>query len=150
MCVRIFVPLPWCFQETNSGYNTYIPHMAPLKPGYFIRHRQYTFYVYIYLGNSLLDIIVDSSVTSASQYHISVPHISTTLLHTVYSHIVRTYTLAVCCYSIQEVCCQYWPSSGSVEVGELTVELLLEEELQGFVLRTLSVHHSDVSLHFMC
>ena len=68
MCVRIFVPLPWCFQETNSGYDTYISHMAPLKPGYFIRHRQY---VYINLGNSLLDVIVDSCVTSASQYHIS-------------------------------------------------------------------------------
>ena len=68
----------------------------------------------------------------------------------IYGHIVQTHTLAVCCYSIQEVCCQYWPSSGSVEVGEFTVELLQEEELQGFVLRTLSVQHSHVSLHFMC
>ena len=58
------------------------PHdMAPLKPGYFICHKQYTFYVYTYLGNSLLDVIVDSCVTSASQYHISVPQYHSTTYH---------------------------------------------------------------------
>ena len=41
---------------------------------------------------------------------------------------------------IQEVCYQYWPSSGSTVYGEYTVELLKEEKLEGFVLRTLSVH----------
>ena len=46
---------------------------------------------------------------------------------------------------IQEVCYQYWPSSGSQRYGEFTVELLGEERLQGFVLRTLSVQDAKVS-----
>ena len=49
------------------------------------------------------------------------------------------------CIPIQEVCYQYWPSTGSQMFGELTVELLGEERLQGFVLRTLSVEDSKVS-----
>ena len=51
-------------------------------------------------------------------------------------------TSTVSCKSchIQEVCYQYWPGSGSAVYGEYTVELLNEEKLEGFVLRTLSVH----------
>ena len=48
---------------------------------------------------------------------------------------------------IQEVCYQYWPGSGSVVYGEYTVELLNEEKLEGFVLRTLSVHTEVI--HYM-
>ena len=47
---------------------------------------------------------------------------------------------------IQVVCYQYWPSSGSQRYGEFTVELLGEERLQGFVLRTMSVQDAKVSL----
>jgi len=43
------------------------------------------------------------------------------------------------------VCYQYWPSTGSQRFGEFTVELLGEERLQAFVLRTLSVEDSKVS-----
>ena len=49
------------------------------------------------------------------------------------------------CFIIKEVCYQYWPSSGSRRFGEFTVEILGEERLQGFVLRTLSVQHAKVS-----
>ena len=49
------------------------------------------------------------------------------------------------CLHIQEVCYQYWPSTRSQRFGEFTVELLGEERLQGFVLRTLSVKDSKVS-----
>ena len=44
----------------------------------------------------------------------------------------------------QEVCHQYWPTTGIREFGEYTVDLLGEEELEGFVLRTLSVLESRV------
>ena len=50
---------------------------------------------------------------------------------------------------IQEMCYKYWPSSGSQKYGKFTVEVLGEEELQGFVLRTLSVQHSKVSPQLM-
>ena len=46
---------------------------------------------------------------------------------------------------IQEVCYQYWSSSGSQRYGEFTVELLWVERLQGFVLRTMSVQDAKVS-----
>ena len=46
--------------------------------------------------------------------------------------------------SLQEVCYQYWPSSGIVNIGEYTIDLLGEEKMEGFVLRTLSVLHSKV------
>ena len=45
---------------------------------------------------------------------------------------------------LQEVCYQYWPSSGIVNIGEYTIDLLGEEKMKGFVLRTLSVLHSKV------
>ena len=40
---------------------------------------------------------------------------------------------------LQEVCYQYWPTSGVKQIGEFTVDLLGDEKLEGFVLRTLSV-----------
>ena len=45
---------------------------------------------------------------------------------------------------LQEVCYQYWPSSGSHTYGEFTVEILGEEKLQGFVLRTLRILNTKV------
>jgi len=42
----------------------------------------------------------------------------------------------------KEVCHQYWPTTGIRDFGEYTVDLLGEEELEGFVLRTLSVLES--------
>ena len=55
----------------------------------------------------------------------------------------------ILCHLIQEVCYQYWPSSGSQRFGEFTVEILGEEELQGFVLKMLSVQHAKVSPQLM-
>ena len=46
----------------------------------------------------------------------------------------------------QEVCYQYWPSSGNQQCGEYSVDLLGEEELEGRVLRTLNITHSKVEL----
>ena len=56
---------------------------------------------------------------------------------------IQVMTLSI--FIIQEVCYQYWPSSGSQRYGEFTVELLGEERLQGFVLRTVSVQDTKVS-----
>ena len=53
------------------------------------------------------------------------------------------------CFIIKEVCYQYLPSSGSRRFGKFTVEILGEEALQGFVLRTLSVQHAKVSPELM-
>ncbi|CAI8024474.1 Receptor-type tyrosine-protein phosphatase alpha [Geodia barretti] len=39
----------------------------------------------------------------------------------------------------KETCYQYWPSSGSITVGEFTVDLIQEERLSGFTLRNLSI-----------
>ena len=51
---------------------------------------------------------------------------------------------------LQEVCYQYWPSSGSHTYGEFTVEILGEEKQMGFVLRNFNVTHSEVtSLHIL-
>ena len=55
------------------------------------------------------------------------------------------HALVIPCLHIQEVCYKYWPSTGSQRFGEFTVELLGEERLQGFVLRTVSVEDSKVS-----
>jgi len=49
------------------------------------------------------------------------------------------------CFINKEVCYQYWSSSGSQRFGKFTVEILDEEALQGFVLRTLNVQHAKVS-----
>ena len=48
---------------------------------------------------------------------------------------------------LQEVCYQYWPTSGSHTYGEFTVEILGEEKLQGFAMRTFGVFNAKVSLH---
>ena len=44
------------------------------------------------------------------------------------------------------MCYQYWPSSGKQQYGEYSVDLLVEEELEGRVLRTLNITHSKVEL----
>ena len=66
---------------------------------------------------------------------------------------VRTSRLAVLLYfcfdiSSQEVCYQYWPSSGYQAYGEFSVELLGEESLPGFSLRTLGILNSKASLMY--
>ena len=48
----------------------------------------------------------------------------------------------------QEASAQYWPSSGTYQYGEYSVELLGEEPLQGFVIRDLSV--MDIKVHTLC
>ena len=49
-----------------------------------------------------------------------------------------------CVCVFQEVCYQYWPTSGSESFGEYKVELLGEEMMDGSVLKTFSVTHSEV------
>ena len=44
----------------------------------------------------------------------------------------------------QEASAQYWPSSGTYQYGEYTVDLLGEEPLEGFTIRSLSVMDSKV------
>jgi len=44
------------------------------------------------------------------------------------------------------VCYQYWPSSGDQQFGEYNVDLLGQEEMEGFVHRTLSITHSQVDI----
>ena len=54
--------------------------------------------------------------------------------------------MCVCvCVCVQEVCYQYWPSSGSQTYGEFTVELVEEEEMEGHTLKTIAITHSEVS-----
>ena len=50
----------------------------------------------------------------------------------------------MCVCVFQEVCYQYWPTSGSECFGEYKVELLGEEMMDGSVLKTFSVTHSEV------
>ena len=44
----------------------------------------------------------------------------------------------------QEASAQYWPSSGTYQYGEYTVDLLGEEPLEGFTIRDLSVIDNEV------
>ena len=44
----------------------------------------------------------------------------------------------------QESSHQYWPSSGVQNFGEFTVDLIGEEQLKGFTIRTLSVLEGNV------
>ena len=44
----------------------------------------------------------------------------------------------------QEASAQYWPSSGTCQYGEYTVELMEEEPLEGFIIRDLSVMDTRV------
>ena len=50
------------------------------------------------------------------------------------------------CVCVQETCYQYWPSSGSLTVGEFTVDLIQEERLSGFTIRNFGVYDEKVSL----
>ena len=47
----------------------------------------------------------------------------------------------------QESSAQYWPSDGIAQYGEYTVDLLGEEQLEGFTIRVLSVMDANVCLH---
>ena len=47
---------------------------------------------------------------------------------------------------IQNVCYQYWPTSGVQKFGEYTIDLIGEENLEGFVLRMLSVVEGKVRI----
>ncbi|CAI8025865.1 Receptor-type tyrosine-protein phosphatase alpha [Geodia barretti] len=40
----------------------------------------------------------------------------------------------------KETCYQYWPSSGSLTVGEFTVDLIQEERLSGFSMRNFGIY----------
>ena len=44
----------------------------------------------------------------------------------------------------QESSAQYWPSSGITHYGEFSVDLLGEEPLEGFTIRTLSIMDTKV------
>ena len=44
----------------------------------------------------------------------------------------------------QEVSAQYWPDCGTAHYGELIVDLLGEEKLEGFTVRNLSVTDTKV------
>ena len=44
----------------------------------------------------------------------------------------------------EESSTQYWPSSGTFQYGEYTVDLLGEEPLEGFTIRDLSVIDNEV------
>ena len=54
-------------------------------------------------------------------------------------------TDVIVCLSLQEVCYQYWPSGSTQTYGEFTVEVLGEENFQGFCLRTFGVLNTKVS-----
>ena len=58
-----------------------------------------------------------------------------------YNSIVVVFMACVC---VQETCYQYWPSSGTLTVGEFKVDLLGEELMDNSVLKTLSVTHTEV------
>ena len=45
----------------------------------------------------------------------------------------------------QEASAQYWPDNGLAQFGEFTVDLLGEEPLEGFTIRTLSVMGTKVN-----
>ena len=50
----------------------------------------------------------------------------------------------IVCLSLQEVCYQYWPSSGTQTYGEFTAEILGEEMFQGFCVRSFGVLNAKV------
>ena len=63
---------------------------------------------------------------------------------TVCVYVREKLTMCVCVCVLQEICYQYWPSSGSQTFGEFKVDLLGEEMMDGSVLKTFSVTHSEV------
>ena len=48
----------------------------------------------------------------------------------------------------QEASAQYWPSSGIAHFGEYAIDLLGEEQLEGFTIRNLSVMDTKVLLMY--
>ena len=50
----------------------------------------------------------------------------------------------------QEASAQYWPSSGTYQYGEYSIELVGEEPLEGFVIRNLSVTDIKVPAGIIC
>ena len=59
-------------------------------------------------------------------------------------HIIDFYQYRNKYVCVQEVCHQYWPTSGVLHVEEFTVELLGEERLTGFIIRSFSLLHRKV------
>ena len=53
----------------------------------------------------------------------------------------------IVCHSLQEVCYNYWPISGTQTYGEFRVELVKEEALTGFIMRTLNILNTKVHIH---
>ena len=54
--------------------------------------------------------------------------------------------MSYCLCGVQETCYQYWPPIGSQTFGEFTVELLQEERLSGFSIRSYGVYNEKVGL----
>ena len=50
----------------------------------------------------------------------------------------------------QEASAQYWPSSGTYQYGEYSIELVGEEPLEGFIIRNLSVTDIKVPAGIIC
>ena len=50
----------------------------------------------------------------------------------------------LCLCMLQDVCYPYWPRSGSQTFGEFTIELMDEENLAGFAVRSFGVYNSKV------
>ena len=64
---------------------------------------------------------------------------------------VETLAVLVCadvivCLSLQEVCYHYWPSGSTQTYGEFTVEVLGEENFQGFSQVFWSIEYQGKSL----
>ena len=49
----------------------------------------------------------------------------------------------------QEQCHQYWPDTGTVQIGEYTVDLLGEEKREEFLVRTIGIQHKKVKRWFV-
>jgi protein tyrosine phosphatase len=47
----------------------------------------------------------------------------------------------------QEASTQYWPDSGTAHYGEFAVDLLGEEKLEGFTVRSLSITDTKANIH---
>jgi hypothetical protein len=62
------------------------------------------------------------------------------------TYIARTIIIALDICYFQESSCQYWPDAVGelAEFGDYTVDLISEEDLEGFTIRTLSVLNKQV------
>ena len=54
------------------------------------------------------------------------------------------YVLALGILILQEVCHQYWPDTGTTQIGEYIIDLLGEEQKEGFIIRMLGIRHEKV------